>query len=146
MAIAAALFLLGASAASAANPFLGRWAIQSFGQSGDLVFQFTSDTEMLIASGEETTPAQGYVIDQSSQRLTLPMSDGNTIVLRYVWEGTDSFVLFMTGKVLEDMVAAFTASLPQDANPLTNQIIEDLRGSVRDVFVRNPFMRGTRID
>ena len=143
--LVALALLVAAPSAFAVNPFLGRWAIESFGQAEDLVFQFTSDTEMFIAAGGESTPPQAYLVDQAKRQLTLPMADGNTIVMRYVLQGTDGFVLYMGEGLLEDMVGAFTASLPQDANALTNDIIDQLRQAVRDVFVRNPFMRGTRI-
>lgn len=139
------LLLAVAPAAFAANPFLGRWAIESFGQAEDLVFQFTSDSEMTISVGEESTPPQPYAVDQTKRQLTLPMSDGNTIVMGYILQGSDGFILYMGDALLEEMVGAFTASLPQGANPLTNEIIEQLREAVRDVFARNPFMRGTRM-
>jgi hypothetical protein len=142
----AALFLVAGGSVFAANPFLGKWAIESFGQAEDLIFQFTSDTEMIMAVGADTTPVQGYTIDQAAGHLTLPLSDGNLIVLRYTWTSKDTFLLYMSDSLLEEMVGAFTASLPQGANALTNEVVEQLRAAVRDVFVKNPFMRGTRLD
>jgi hypothetical protein len=139
------LFVAAAPAVFAASPFLGRWAIESFGQAEDLVFQFTSDMEMIISVGEESTPPQEYVVDQAKRQLTLPMADGNTIVMRYILQGADGFILYMGDALLEEMVGAFTASLPQGANPLTNEIIQQLQEAVREVFGSNPFMRGTRI-
>jgi hypothetical protein len=140
------LFLVAGGSAFAANPFIGKWAVESFGQAEDLIFQFTTDTEMVMAVGSDTTPVQSYTIDAAAQLLTLPLSDGELIVLRYAWMGRDTFVLFMSETLLEQMVGAFTASLPQDANGLTNEVVAQLREAVRDVFVKNPFMRGTRLD
>lgn len=144
---AVALLLLGplAPAAWAAGPFVGSWSIESFGQAEQLVFQFTSDTTLVISVGDEKAPAQSYSVDTARKELTLPLSDGNEITLRYVLQGVDSFVLYMGPELLEQMVGAFTASLPQGANPLTDQVVEELRKAVRDVFLRSPFMRGTRI-
>lgn len=141
-----ALFLVAGGSAFAANPFLGKWAVESFGQAEDLIFQFTSDTEMVMAVGADTTPVQSYALDQASQEMTLPLSDGNLIKLRYVWTSKDTFVLYMSDALLEEMVGAFTASLPKDANALTSEVVEQLRAAVREVFVKNPFMRGTRLD
>ena len=140
-----AAFVVTAPAVHAASPFVGSWAIESFGQAEELVFQFTSDTEMVISVGDERTPPQRYGVDTAKKELTLPLSDGSELTLRYVLAGTDSFVLYMGPALLDQMVAAFTASLPQGANPLTDQIVEELRKAVRDVFVKSPFMRGTRL-
>lgn len=146
VALALVALALGPAAAWAASPFIGRWAIESFGQADRLVFEFTSDTEMVIAMGDEKTSPQAYSFDPVSRRLTLPIADGSVIVMRYDLQGTEVFVLYMGEALLQEMVAAFTSSLPQDANALTNEIIEELKVAVREVFFRSPFMRGTRLE
>lgn len=141
----ALLLILVPAAAFGSNPFLGRWGVESFGQAADMIFEFTSDTEMLIASGEDTSPVQSYSVDFAAARLVIPTSDGADLELRYVFQGSDTFVLYMTEVLLDQMVEAFVASFPRDVNPLTNEVIAELRVSIRRVFEENPFMRGTRL-
>jgi hypothetical protein len=140
------LFLLAAAQdLCAANPFLGRYAMETFGQTEELIFEFLDDTTMVVATGQETSPRQSYALDENLGLLTLPMSEGGDVVLRYMWITRDTFALFMSEALLDQMAEVFTSSLPRGANDLTDEIVERLRVVVRDVFATSPFMRGTRI-
>ena len=76
-----------------------------------LVFEFLDDTAMLIASGRETSPEQGYTLDTARATLTLPMSEGGDIVLRYAWIDRDTFALYMSETLLDQMASVFAEEI-----------------------------------
>jgi hypothetical protein len=143
-ATAAVLLLVVSPAVRAANPFEGRWVIESFGQTDVLIFEFIDETRMLIVASGETSPEQAYGLDTVREVLTLPRREGGDMVLRYAWLDPDTFMLYMSDALLDQMAAAFTQSLPSGKNSLTEEVVGKLRDAVRGVFEQSPFMRGTR--
>lgn len=129
-----------------ANPFLGTWEAEMIFLEDRLIFRFIDgETVSIQATNDEQGEFVGYLLNEQEAILDLGMLNGIEMKTRYEFRGEDTFILYFTESVREQMALDMAFGIPENANQLTRDFSEAFTDAVTRMLVTTAVLTGRRI-
>lgn len=127
-------------------PFVGSWSVEVVFVPDTLDFTFTESGQYTVTEPSGDIDRFDYTLERERGRIRMQLDEDTYMEWRYSFSGFDEFHLYLIeddNELIEMLLSGFED--PDDFNSLTEELLSEVRDSVRATVLSHPVLRGVRI-